>query len=111
HPFYDARNGGANVLLRNEGGFRFSDVTDSSGLGLGNFRFSFAASWEDFDNDGDADLYIANDFGPNNLYRNDGGKFVDVSVESGTQEWGFGMSATWADYDRDGFMDLYVSNM
>jgi hypothetical protein len=111
HPFYDARNGGANVLLQNQGGFRFTDVTDSSGLGTGNFRFSFAASWEDFDNDGDADLYIANDFGPKNLYRNDRGRFVDVSVESGAQDWGFGMSATWADYDRDGYMDLYVSNM
>ena len=111
HPFDDARNGGANVLLENQGDFRFADVTDLKGLGEGNFRFSFAASWEDFDNDGDIDLYIVNDFGPNQLFRNDGGRFVDVSVESGTQDWGFGMSATWADYDRDGKMDLYVSSM
>jgi FG-GAP-like repeat len=111
HPFYDARNGGANVLLENQGGFRFADVTEASGLGVGNFRFSFAASWEDYDNDGDADLYIANDFGPKNLFRNDRGKFVDVALESGAQDWGFGMSATWADYDRDGDMDLYASNM
>ena len=111
HPFDDARNGGANVLLENQGGFRFADVTDLKGLGVGNFRFSFAASWEDFDNDGDSDLYIVNDFGPKQLFRNDGGKFVDVSVKSGTQDWGFGMSATWADYDRDGNMDIYVSSM
>jgi len=111
HPFDDARNGGANVLLENQGDFRFADVTDLKGLGAGNFRFSFAASWEDFDNDGDIDLYIVNDFGPNQLFRNDGGRFVDVSVESGTQDWGFGMSAGWADYDRDGNMDLYVSSM
>ncbi len=111
HPFHDARNGGANVLLENHGELRFSEATAARGLGEENHRFSFAASWEDFDNDGDLDLYIANDFGPNQLFRNDGTRFVDVSIESGTQDWGFGMSATWADYDRDGEMDLYVSSM
>jgi hypothetical protein len=111
HPFRDARNGGANVLLENQGGFQFLDATESCGLGVGNHRFSFAASWEDFDNDGLLDVYIANDFGPNQLFRNDGKRFKDVSVQSGSQDWGFGMSATWADYDRDGYMDLYVSNM
>ncbi|MFT5409616.1 MAG: hypothetical protein ACI9NC_002341 [Verrucomicrobiales bacterium] len=111
HPFHDARNGGANVLLENQGDFRFSDATVARGLGEKNHHFSFAASWEDFDNDGDLDLYVANDFGPNQLFRNDGENFVDVSIESGTQDWGFGMSATWADYDRDGEMDLYVSSM
>ncbi|MDB4438533.1 VCBS repeat-containing protein, partial [bacterium] len=111
HPFHDARNGGANVLLRNEGGFQFADVTKESGLGENNHRFSFAASWDDVNNDGTLDLYVANDFGPNQLFRNDGAEFVDVSLESGSQDWGFGMSATWGDYDRDGFMDLYVSSM
>ena len=111
HPFHDARNGGANVLLENQGNFRFVDVTDARGMGVDNCRFSFAASWEDYDNDGDVDVYVANDFGPNTLLRNDAGKFVDVSVESGTQNWNFGMSATWADYDRDGHMDIYVSSM
>jgi hypothetical protein len=111
HPFYDARNGGANVLLENRGDFQFADVTEARGMGAGNFRFSFAASWEDYDNDGDPDVYVANDFGPNQLLRNDRGRFIDVSVESRAQDWGFGMSATWGDADRDGFMDLYVSNM
>jgi hypothetical protein len=46
HPFHDARNGGANVLLENQGGFRFTDVTDARGLGVENYRFSFAASWD-----------------------------------------------------------------
>ena len=111
HPFHSARNGGANVLLQNQGDLSFVDVTDDCGLGVENYRFSFAASWEDYDNDGDVDLYIANDFGPNQLFRNEGTYFVDESRQSGTQDWGFGMSATWADYDRDGFMDLYVSSM
>ena len=111
HPFHNARNGGANVLLRNEGRLAFKDVTDESGLGVDNFRFSFSAGWEDFDNDGLIDVYIANDFGPNQLFRNEGKTFTDVSGESGTEDWGFGMSATWADYDRDGLMDIYVSSM
>lgn len=111
HPFHDARNGGANVLLKNQGQLRFSDATQESGLDEANFRFSFAAAWEDYDNDGDSDLYIANDFGPNQLLRNDDGEFFDTSVESMSQDWGFGMSASWGDLDRDGNMDLYVSSM
>ncbi|MDB4745960.1 VCBS repeat-containing protein [Verrucomicrobia bacterium] len=111
HPFHSARNGGANILLQNQGNLGFVDITDDCGLGVENYRFSFAASWEDYDNDGDVDLYIANDFGPNQLFRNEGEYFVDESSLSGTQDWGFGMSATWADYDRDGHMDLYVSSM
>ena len=111
HPFHNARNGGANILLQNQGSFGFKDITDECGLGVDNHRFSFSAAWEDFDNDGRIDLYIANDFGPNQLFRNEGGSFIDVSSESATQDWGFGMSATWADYDRDGLMDIYVSSM
>ena len=111
HPFHNARNGGANVLLQNQGDFRFTDVTAASGLGVENYRFSFAASWDDYDNDGHVDLYIANDFGPNQLFRNEGARFSNESHQSGTEDWGFGMSATSADYDRDGDMDLYVSSM
>lgn len=123
-PFHDANNGGSNRLLRNEGGFRFVDVTADSGLDQNNARFSFAAAWEDYDNDGDQDLYVANDFGRNNLYRNDppvpllakggnGGvrRFTDVAAEAGVEDAASGMSVTWGDYDRDGWMDLYVSNM
>ena len=49
----------------------FTDVTSEVGLNQNNSRFSFAAAWEDYDNDGDPDLYVANDYGRNNLYRND----------------------------------------
>ncbi|MDG2124297.1 MAG: VCBS repeat-containing protein, partial [Verrucomicrobiales bacterium] len=84
---------------------------DEVGLGVENYRFSFAASWEDYDNDGDLDLYVANDFGPNKLFKNEGQHFVDETSQSGSDDWGFGMSATWGDYNRDGNMDLYVSSM
>ena len=110
-PYYDANNGSANVLLRNDGNFRFVDVTGAVGLDQNNRRFSFAAAWDDYDNDGDLDLYVANDFGLNNLYRNDGGHFVDVAGETGVEDTASGMSVAWGDYNRDGRMDVYVGNM
>ncbi len=110
-PYHDANNGGRNVLLRNEGGFRFVDATAEVGLDVNNRRFSLAASWEDVDGDGDADLYVANDYGRNNLYRNDGGSFVDVAGAVGVEDISSGMSVSWADYNRDGRVDVYVGNM
>ena len=110
-PYHDAQNGGRNILLRNKGAWDFEDVTAKVGLDQNNNRFSFASAWEDFDNDGDLDLYVANDYGRNNLYRNTSGKFTDVAGEMGVEDMSAGMSASWADFNRDGYMDLYVSNM
>lgn len=110
-PYYDANNGGPNSFLKNKGDFAFQDRTTAVGLDQNNRRFSFAAAWEDFDNDGDADLYVANDFGRNNLYRNDGGRFVDIAADSQVEDVSTGMSVSWADYDNDGWMDVYVGNM
>jgi hypothetical protein len=86
-------------------------VTKKVGLDGNNRRFSFASSWEDFDNDGDLDLYVANDYGRNNLYRNDGVRFVDIAPDAGVEDISAGMSVSWGDYNNDGWMDLYVSNM
>jgi hypothetical protein len=110
-PYHDANNGGRNFLLRNEGNFRFTDATEPVGLDENNTRFSLAAAWEDFDNDGDLDLYVANDFGRNVLYRNDKGRFRDIAADAGVEDQASGMSVAWGDYNRDGWMDLYVSNM
>jgi hypothetical protein len=110
-PFHDARNGGRNVLLRNDGAWRMTDVTRETGLEPEATRRSFAASWEDFDQDGDPDFYVSNDYGRNNLFRNDNGKFVDVAAAAGVEDQSFGMSAAWGDYNRDGWMDVYVANM
>ena len=110
-PYSDANNGGRNVLLRNEGNFRFVDATNQLGLNQNNRRWSFAAAWEDYDLDGDQDLYVANDFGRNNLYRNDAGKFTDVAAEVGVEDRAAGMSVAWSDLNRDGRPDLYIGNM
>ena len=58
-PYHDANNGAPNLLLRNNGKLSFQDVTREVGLQQNNTRFSFAASWEDFDNDGDLDICVA----------------------------------------------------
>ncbi len=108
---HDATDGAPDHLFRNDGGWAFTEVTDAVGLGEGNNRHSLAACWEDYDNDGDSDLYVANDFGPHYLWRNDGGRFVNVAHEAGAEDYASGMSASWGDYDRDGAMDLYVGNM
>ena len=109
--YHDANNGGTNVLLRNDDNWNFVDVTTESGLDENNHRWSFAASWEDFDDDGDLDLYVANDFGRNNLYQNSDGQFSDIAAKVGVEDVAAGMSASWADFDHDGRMDVYVGNM
>jgi hypothetical protein len=98
-----------NALYRNEGNWRFIDVTKQSGLGDAGYGLGVAVC--DYDNDGDQDVYL-NNYGPNVLYRNNGdGTFTDVTPEAGVDN-GFqvGAGACFLDMDRDGDMDLYVSN-
>jgi FimV-like protein len=114
-PYQDARNGPPNFLFRNRGSLhgstRFEDVTAETGMNDNNDRFSFAPAWCDFDGDGWPDLYVANDFGRGNLYRNRNGHFQDEAAKAGLDGAGPGMSAAWFDYDGDGRPDLYVSDM
>lgn len=110
-PYHDAQNGGRNIFLVNQGNWEFVEQTSEVGLDDNNNRFSFAATWVDFDNDRDLDLYVANDYGRNNLYKNTNGRFEDVAAEMGVEDMSAGMSTNWADFNRDGVLDLYVSNM
>ena len=111
-PYHDAENGPPNFLLRNNRDGSFRDVTSDCGLNKNNTRYSFCCGWNDYNNDGWADLYVVNDFGRKNLYRNNGdGTFTDVAAELGVEDVGAGMSVSWLDYDRDGAPDLYVGNM
>jgi Tfp pilus assembly protein PilF/peroxiredoxin len=115
-PYYDARNGPPDVLFRNDGHGRFMDVTAEVGLIESNDRYSFAAAWADYDEDGWPDLLVANDFGRKNLFHNEGMKngkitFKDVAAAAGVEDHGAGMSAAWLDYDNDGHLDAYTGNM
>jgi hypothetical protein len=117
--YLNFNKGAPNKLFRNtsEGvSWAFEDVTEVLGLDVDNARLSLAASWEDVDNDGDLDLYVANDFGKNSFYRHDRAadgtsRFREVAALQGGEDSGFGMSIAWGDFNRDGFFDGYVSNM
>ena len=105
-----------NSLLQNDGSGKFVDVTFSAGLGEEHYPTQTAA-WADYDNDGDLDLYIGNEFlekmvhAPCQLFRNNGnGTFSDVAKEAGVQNFGYTKGVSWGDYDADRFPDLYVSN-
>jgi tetratricopeptide (TPR) repeat protein len=111
-PYFDARNGPPNYLFHNDGSGIFQDQTEAAGLNIDNDRYSFACSWGDCDTDGWSDLYVVNDFGRNNLYRNNGdGTFAAVSGEAQVDEPGAGMSACWLDFDNDGKQDIYAAGM
>ena len=99
----------ANRLFKNLGNGTFADVTEKAGVGLKSFTYS--ASFADYDNDGDLDLYCAN-YGvgaKNVLYRNNGdGTFSDVTEASGTGDPSWSWMGVWADVNNDRFPDLYV---
>jgi hypothetical protein len=93
-------------LWRNDGGGRFTDVTES--CGLGESRMDMAALFADFDNDGDADLLVTGLRGVR-LFRNDGGRYHNVTEQIGLGGvTGYCLGAAWGDYDRDGRLDLYI---
>ena len=111
-PYHDAENGPPNFLMRNRRDGTFTDVTAASGLTHNNTRYSFCCGWGDYNRDGWPDLYVVNDFGRKNLYRNNGdGTFTDIAAQARTEDVGAGMSVSWFDCDRNGDEDLYVGNM
>ena len=109
HAFL-GRTGPPNLLLRNTGAEGFKVAQSNPTLEL--WKMTFQASWHDFDDDGDPDLYVANDYHRDDFFRNDGeAGFVEIAEEIGLTEMGFGMGVSFADYDHDGQTDIYVSNM
>ncbi len=97
-----------NRLYRNEGGLRFTDVTEAAGVqGHG---YDIGAATGDYDNDGDVDLLVVGVFRIT-LYRNQGdGRFEDVTRQAGLRGGEWAVAAGWFDYDNDGLLDLFVVN-
>ena len=96
-------------LLRNNCNGTFTDVTKEAGLAEP--TSTQTAVWVDINNDGLLDLYVGNENGPNQLFRNKGdGTFQDISHSSGTDIVAFTKAVAAADYDGDGYVDFYVSN-
>ena len=98
-----------NELYRNDGNWKFTDVTAESGVGDTSHGLAVAAA--DYDNDGDLDLYVSN-YGPNVLYRNNGnGTFTDVTQQAGVAGTDYvGAGVCFLDADGDGDLDLFVSD-
>ncbi len=111
-PYFDARNGPPNFLLRNMGDGKFVDTTESAGLTVDNNRYTFAAAWGNTTSATAPDLYVVNDFGRNVLYRNKGdGTFTTTSHDAKVEDVGAGMSACWADTANNGLCNLYAADM
>ena len=125
-------------LYRNRADGTLEDVTERAGLG-GDRDWPTSSAWADLDGDGDLDLYVCHylrwdaanprvcqhssgdgttycdprDFAalPDHVFRNDGGRFVDVSAEAGIVDRdGRGLGVVAADFDGDGKVDLFVTN-
>lgn len=106
---YDATDGERDLLFLNDGGLKFSE--QGVERGIKGTRWTYVASFFDFDEDGDDDLYVANDYGPNSLYLNDGDGFFALQPPSMWTPNSQSMGITVADFDGDLDFDVYVSNM
>ena len=100
-------------LYRNEGKGRFIDVTESVGLVVGENSGIAAGIWGDYDLDGRIDLYLANGFGADYLFKNTAGGFHNVFSQliPGNAGRGETHAAQWADFDQDGDLDLALASI
>ena len=112
HWFY-----GFNDLYRNNGDLTFTNISEQTGTGAG---YSWSVAFCDYDNDGDQDIFTANDQGiskedevnPVMLFRNDGNlNFTNVTSEAGLSATGLWMGLAFSDYDFDGDFDLFATNV
>lgn len=102
------RETGANVLYRNDGNGKFTDVTDSAGVG--DIGYGMGASAGDIDNDGDLDLYVCN-YEQDSLYLNNGdGTFKNITESAGIDNTLWSIAVVFLDYDLDGDLDMFVVN-
>src|SRR5206468_3861289 len=107
--------GAPDSLYRNNGDGTFTDVTVAAGVEDRERYFGFAVVFDDFDNDGRPDIFVANDSNPNYLYHNRGdGTFREIGVTAGVAysadgKEHSGMGAAVGDYDNNGLMDLFIT--
>ena len=109
HSWEFATNGGKNLLFRNLGNGRFADVTDS--MGVGSTRWTLAAASADFNDDGWPDLYLANDYGPEELYLNKEGKRFELARAGLEDDSKSGMAVALGDVYNRGRHDVFVTNI
>ena len=99
----------SSMLFRNDAGGAFVDVAKEVGVAAVG-PASRQVNWIDYDNDGDLDLFVTQRFSSNRLFRNDAGKFVDVSAKVGLMDPRRTVGACWFDFDQDGDLDVFIPN-
>ena len=109
HSWEFATNGGKNLLFKNLGLGHFKDVTDS--LGVGSTRWTLAVTAADFNDDGWPDLYLANDYGPEELYLNHEGKHFELARAGLQDDSKSGMAVALGDVYNRGEHDVFVTNI
>jgi hypothetical protein len=108
--------GESDLLFHNKGDGTFEEVSKKAGVDDPHHYYGLGATWGDYDNDGWPDLYVANDAGPNFLYRNKhDGTFEDVGLLDGVALSGDGleqgsMGVDWGDYLHEGRLSMIVTN-
>ena len=107
--FAKANDGGRNVLLRNDEGFQFADATEEAGITSNNSYFTRSALWSDYDQDGDQDLYIVNEFATDQIYENQQGWFREVTAAVGVREIARHRTVSCGDFNHDGRSDFFVA--
>ena len=102
-------NGGRNVLLRNDEAWKFSDATQEAGLGSSNRHYTRSATWVDYDLDGDLDLFFANEFNQDFLFKNQAGFFREAHKSEFSRRRANSTTASIGDFDRNGYPDLFIA--
>ena len=105
----NANDGGRNVLLRNDEGFQFADATEEAGITSDNSYFTRSAVWSDYDQDGDQDLYVVNEFTSDQIFENQRGWFREVTASVGIKEVARHRTVSCGDFNHDGRSDFYVA--
>ncbi len=109
-PSMDGRNGTAHQLWKRGPDGKYTDVAKAAGVD--DLGWTLAIGSFDYNNDGKPDLFLANDFGEDVLYKNKGdGTFESVARPTGTDDRGSGMNVSFTDLNGDGWPDFYVSNI
>jgi hypothetical protein len=109
-PSLDGRNGSPDQLWRQEADGTFTDVAAQAGVA--DTGWTLAVGTFDYGMDGDLDLVLANDFGPDTFFENEGdGTFADITTATDTGDRGSGMNVDFGDVNRDGRWDIYVTNI